>query len=272
MSKGKKYTHLIAIAVGLLAVAVLALILAPARASADHPDLVYEVRANNAALNRQILGTVSVDVQDVPAEPVDSFTWDGEGRTRLENAELEMEINPGTNSGFIKAAWTDHNGKWTFEQTQFMAPEHASGMRLTSATTTELVLGDPVPTNVYLHGDTTAGGPVLPAIFNFMATWGPAEVTLNGEPFVNPFDGPAPRWAAHTMTTEGVRNPDGTVTVNDGTVYNPDLQGEAGDIDANDLEFHLVFHDAPGPETGNVPAPFSFFYHLTFEEVKVEIK
>ena len=96
-------------------------------------------------------------------------------------------------------------------------------------------------------------------------------VTLDGEPFPNVYDGPTPNWVAHTMTTEGVRNPDGTVTVYDGTIYNPSLQNQAGDIDANHLEFHLVFHDAPGPMTENFPPPLSFFYHLTFKDVKLEI-
>ena len=40
-----------------------------------------------------------------------------------------------------------------------------------------------------------------------------------------------------------------------------------------DLEVHLVFHDAPGPiAAGNFPPGFSFFYHLQFEDVKLEVK
>ncbi len=74
------------------------------------------------------------------------------------------------------------------------------------------------------------------------------------------------------MTTPGVRNDDGTVRVQDGEFYNPMKKGEPGAIDYDDKEFHLVFHDAPGPEmTNNFPPPLSFFYHLTFEDVKVEI-
>ncbi|MDX1664011.1 MAG: hypothetical protein R3272_09470 [Candidatus Promineifilaceae bacterium] len=276
MNNGKRYTALGAIAAGLLAVAVLAFFFAPSGASADHADPVYRIRASEARLNRQIMGDVTAHVQGVPAEPVDSFTWDGEGRVELANARLQVTLNPTDNTGWIRATWTDRNGDWRFEQTVFMAPEHAAGARLTATGMSELVEGDPMPANVYLHGDTTAGGPVLPTIFNYVATWGPAAVTLNGKPFANPYqDGsPAPLWVAHTMTTEGVRNADGTVTVNGGAIYHPGLQGEAGDIDASDLEFHLVFHDAPTvePEAANIPPFFSFFYHLTFEEVKLQIK
>lgn len=115
-------------------------------------------------------------------------------------------------------------------------------------------------------------GRFSPTVFNILTTWGPAEVTLDRNPFNNPFDGPAPLWAAHTMTTVGARGDDGTVTANDGdNTYNPMLSN-SGDVDNDDLEVHLVFHDAPGPMVGNFPPPFSFFYHLTFEDVEVEIK
>jgi len=135
-----------------------------------------------------------------------------------------------------------------------------------------LVVGDPVPVDVYLHGDTTAGGPVLPTLFNLLATWGPAEVTLNGKPFENPLDGPTPLWAAHTMTSVGARNSDGQVLKADGeNIFNPADPAD-GSVDYDDLEFHLVFHDAPGPMTDNFPPPLSFFYHLTFEDVKLSVK
>ena len=125
-------------------------------------------------------------------------------------------------------------------------------------------------TNVFLHGDTTAGGPVLPTVFNYLATWGPAEVKLNGELFENPYDGPTPLWAGHTMTTVGVRNSDGQVLTQDGEIYSP-MASNNGLVDNDDLEFHLVFHEAPMPNTTNFPPPHQFFYHLTFEDVQLEI-
>jgi len=73
------------------------------------------------------------------------------------------------------------------------------------------------------------------------------------------------------MTTVGVRNPDGTVRTTSGAIYDI-TQAGSGAVDNNDLEFHLVFHDAPGAGTANFPPPFAFFYHLTFERVKIEVK
>lgn len=234
-------------------------------------QLTYDMKASNATLNRKVLGPVLTFVNGVPAEPVDSFVWNGVGRTPIK-ATAKLKIDPVTNEGKIKAEWTDEFGKWKFTQKVFAPPPHPTGLRIgSSASTTETVTGDPVTTNVYLHGDTGAGAPVLPTVFNLLTTWGPAEVTLNGNPFGNPFDGAAPLWNAHTMVTVGVRGDDGTVRTESGGIYNPSLQAE-GAVDNDDLEFHLVFHDGPGPMTTNIPPPFSFFYHITFEDVKLGIK
>jgi len=242
----------------------------------DSPEiasrLIYEVKASQPRLNRRVTGDVVASLDGVPAEPVDSFVWDGEGSVPV-RGKARLRIDPVANTGEIWVEWEDRNGYWTYRQERFAPPPHPTGLRLgSSATTTELEPSDPVTTNVYLHGDTTAAAAVLPTVFNLLATWGPAEITHNGIPFYNPFDGPVPDWAGHTMTTVGVRNPDGSVRTISGGIYNFS-QAENGAVDQNDLEFHLVFHDAPGPEqTGNLPPPFSFFYHLTFEKVEVEIK
>ncbi len=241
----------------------------------DHPtesNLVYEVKASNPVLNRKVTGLVTADVDGVPAEPVDSFVWDGDGSVSTPGM-ARLQIDPIANTGEIWATWEDEHGEWTYHQVTFAPPPHATGLRVgPSASGTELVFDDPVTTNVYLHGDTIAGGPVLPTLFNLLATWGPAAVTLNGRPFNNPFDGPVPFWVGHTMTSVGARGEDGTVRTVSDEIYSFAKQSE-GAVDHNDLEFHVVFHDAPGPAVpANLPPPHAFFYHLTFEDVKVEIK
>ena len=235
-------------------------------------NILYTIVARDARLNREVLGAATDDVQGVPAEPVDAFVWDGVGSTPVSNAVAVVRLDPEANTGVIRAQWTDENGSWTFTQTMFAAPDHPSGARVgPSVSDVVLVQGDPIPTDVYLHGNTTAGGPVLPTLFNHVATWGAADVSLNGEPFLNPYDGPAPRWVAHTMTSEGARMPDGTVRTVSGDIFDFSV-ADQGAVTPDDLEFHLVFHDAPGPATDNVPPPFSFFYHLTFEDVKMKVK
>ena len=234
--------------------------------------IVYKVKATNGTVNRKLLGDPTDFVNGVPAQPVDSFVWDGDGVQPLIKGKVKVTIDPVGNAGEIKASWTDEYGDWTFKQTIFSAPPHSTGLQVgPSAGDTQLIFGDPVTTNVYLHGDTTAGGPVLPTDFNYLATWGVAVITLNGEPFENPYDGPTPNWGAHTMTTVGVRNADGTVRTADGLGIFSAMNPGDGLVDNDDVEFHLVFEDAPMPMTDNFPPPLSFFYHLTFEDVKFDI-
>ena len=37
------------------------------------------------------------------------------------------------------------------------------------------IYNEPVSHNVYLHGDTASGQPVLPTLFTYLAAWGPAD-------------------------------------------------------------------------------------------------
>lgn len=268
----KKYAHLAVIMALVVVISLVTVATSDGSAVAKSTNPGYEVRASNARLNRLVTGDVTAFVDGVPAEPVHSFVWDGYGSVGIVG-EARVEIDPVANTGEIRAEWHDENGDWEFTQTVFAPPPHATGLRVgPDASTTVLVTGDPVTTNVYLHGNTTAGGPVLPTLFNLLATWGPAEVRLNGEAFDNPFDGPTPLWVAHTMTTVGARAADGTVRTVAGEIFNPLVNPANGAVDNDDLEFHIVFHDAPGPAmTNNFPPPHAFFYHLMFEDVSVEV-
>jgi hypothetical protein len=72
------------------------------------------------------------------------------------------------------------------------------------------------------------------------------------------------------MVSEGARRPDGTVRTLNDEIYNPSHEAE-GAVEPGDLEVHLVFHDDIFPRTTSLPPIYSFFYHLLFEEVKIEI-
>jgi hypothetical protein len=234
--------------------------------------LTYFVSATEPRLNRRVMGAVQRTVQGVASEPVDSMTWNGVGSIPIEGS-LDLSIDPVTNTGFIKARWTDSNGDWVFTQRRFLHPEeHSSGVRMgASVDSVDTVINEAVAHNVYLHGDTAAGMGVLPTVFTLLATWGPADVYLNGEHFRNPFEVPAPQWEGHLMVTEGVRRADGTVRTLTGDIYNPGSQDQ-GAVETGDLEVHLTFHDDAFPVTQNIPPIFSFFYHLVFEEVRVDIR
>jgi len=240
--------------------------------AAGGSGMTYFVAASEPRLNRRVMGSVQRTVNGVAAEPVDSMTWNGVGSIPIEGS-LDLSIDPVSNTGFIKARWTDSNGDWVFTQRRFLHPEeHSSGVRMgASVDTVDTVINEGVAHNVYLHGDTAAGMGVLPTVFTLLATWGPADVYLNGEHFRNPFEVPAPQWEGHLMVTEGVRRADGTVRTLTGEIYNPSAQ-DRGAVETGDLEVHLTFHDDAFPVTQNIPPIFSFFYHLVFEEVRIEIR
>lgn len=232
--------------------------------------LSYRIVATNPRLNRRVMGPVTAWVDGVPAEPVDSFCWNGEGSVPIDGTFV-MVVNVENEAGFVQAEWTDRNGEWVYQQQEFIHPEHLSGVRIGRSrdeVQTEINYG--VINNVYLHGDTAAGMPVLPTLFTHVAAWGPALVARNGELFLNPYELPAPAWQGHVMVSEGARDEDGRVLAVDGTVYDPS-KGNYGAVDPRDLEVHLVFHDERFPRVDNIPPIFSFFYHLVFEEVRIEI-
>ncbi len=237
------------------------------------PTSTYRIQGKLARRNRQVTGPVTSWVQGVPAEPVDSFTYDGVGSDPVD-AQIDIEVNPVTNTGTIRCDWSDEHGDWSWYQDFFAHPEHPSGMRISSTSTaTNLVLNDPVIADVYMHGDTTAGLPAVPTLHSILSCWGPGSVTLNGQPFDNPFDGPfLPQWEGHVMVTHGVREPDGTVRTLFGDVYDPSLHAGIGYTDYDDLEVHFTFHDMRFPMTNNHPAIFSFFYHLMFEKVSITVE
>jgi hypothetical protein len=248
---------------------------AAAPATQNHSGTIYKVRASNARWNHRVMSAPTAYVQGVPAEPVDSFVWDGVGSRELVDARITMELDPIWNRAIVRASWTDAYGKWTFKQVKEDFPHHWAGVRVgASVNDVEYVNADPVVTNVYLHGDTTAGPGVLPTVFAYAATWGLAEVTLNGQKFVNTFD-PAANgdWPCHLMVTCGVRDDlDGSVRNRDGTIFDMS-QPSNGARDESDIEVHITFHDEPDlpPSTANIPPLFEFFYHLVFEDVQLDI-
>ena len=237
-------------------------------------EVAYRVVGKSPLRNRKLTGDVLTEVQGVPASPIDSFCYDGIGSDPIKG-RIVLDVDPLGNTGYVKAVWHDEHGKWELWMDFFAHPHHPSGLRVApDATEEDLVILDPVVTNVYLHGNTTAGQPVLPTVFCFMAVWGPATVTLNGEHFKNEIDGAfRPQWDAHLMVTSGVRDDDGTVRSVAGEIYHPVMHAANGLVEHEDLEFHLVFHDERYPlNHDNFPPLFDFFYHLLFEDVNIRIK
>jgi hypothetical protein len=231
----------------------------------------YRVTASRPRLNRRPMGPIRRWVGGVPAEPIDSYCWSGEGSVPI-SGTMTIDVDPSRNVGRITAAWTDENGDWTWTQTRFLHPaHHPSGVRIgASVRSIDTVINEPIVQNVYLHGDTAAGLPAAPTVFAYLAAWGPGDATLDGARFDNEFGVPSPQWLGHAMVTEGARREDGSVRTLTGEIYDPSRSSE-GAVETDDIEAHLVFHDDMFPLTSNIPPLFSFFYHLVFEDVAIEI-
>ncbi|HHH44595.1 MAG TPA: hypothetical protein ENK49_10695 [Gammaproteobacteria bacterium] len=259
---------------GLFSVALmLAGIALPPGGLAAEKELQYKISAAQARLIRKVTGTVISEVQGVPAEPVDSLVFDGVGVERI-RGRLRARLDPVSNTGHIEARWKDRHGIWRYHQDVFVNLPFPTGLRIgPSATQTELIGPvDPVVINVYKQGDTQAGPPFTPTTFTLLAAWGPARVSLNGRPFDNPFDGPAPLWSGRLVVREGVRDEkDNSVRNLDGSIFAMS-DPSRGRVDHHDLEADLFFMDGLdlSPNT-NFPPTNSFFYHLVFEKVEIEI-
>lgn len=233
--------------------------------------LRIEVVATAPRVVRKVTGEVTARVAGVPAEPVDSFCWDGDGVTPAEG-RLYVLVDPAAEKGVVRARWTDAHGEWTVEQVMFHHPEHRSGVRVgRSADTVEPLINEGIIDNVYLHGDSAAGTPTLPTLFAYLGAWGMVKVTLDGKPFENPFGWPGPgMWHGHLMVTEGVRHPDGSVRTGNGGIYDASKPAE-GAVERGDLEAHISFSDERYPETKSYPSLYSFYYNVEFEDVAIRV-
>ncbi len=114
--------------------------------------------------------------------------------------------------------------------------------------------------NVMLHGDTGNEAPVMPTLFNYFATWGPAKIFVNGKEVI-------PMIGSHTMLSERSRGEDGAIRNHDGTPYSPMAKVKTGFTDPSGIEFHVVAHTTQ-PDPNNFP-PHTGWIHLNFSDVKI---
>ncbi len=114
---------------------------------------------------------------------------------------------------------------------------------------------------VYLHGDTKQEAPVMPKVKTFLATWGPADIYVNGKLIYENLIG-------HMMYTEGSRDRETFAVYNrDGTgFYSPMAPGDFSIANPDRKELHFVAHTSV-EDTGNFP-PHTVWLHLNFQEVE----
>lgn len=221
----------------------------------------YEVKGERGFLIRE----------ERPDGSIHAFSYSGDGVFALDKkAKVSIKVDPIANTGEVKASWKDPDGdKWKLVWTTFSAPDHPSGLVfediIGGTPVTSYILGDPIAINHYEHGTTGAGAPVLPTVFIYLSAWGVADVYKDGE-FLGEFE-------AHFMVSDGARDEyTGIIWNADQTAPYSPMNPADGYVDPDDVEVHLVFHTPAGPYPGptNFPPPYSFFYHIQFEDVEIE--
>lgn len=200
-----------------------------------------------------------------PKGGVDAFSYDGSGHIKLKAGEINVDVDPLKQTGSINATWVDNdNNNWSLTETKFMPGMELYFNGILPNGTASMRLGnDSIAINHWEHGNTGAGPPVLPTVFTYVATWGPADVSKNGQK-VGTFD-------AHMMVTDGVRDPiSGKVlNSNKSAPYNP-MNPADGYSNPNTAQVHLIFQSPMGNMTNNFPPQFQMMTHLMFYDIKVQ--
>jgi hypothetical protein len=117
-----------------------------------------------------------------------------------------------------------------------------------------------VATNVIHHGATTIGTMLMPQVYTYVAFWGVAELTIDGEVV-------ASNRLIHGMLTADVRDEDYKVTFDAG-------------VNNEGIQFHLILPPIEltpdGPQDSPVPSGFILpngveqpFLHIMFEDVTI---
>jgi hypothetical protein len=101
---------------------------------------------------------------------------------------------------------------------------------------------------ITVHGDTGRAAPTLPELNLITGTWGPVQITQNGEPVPDPLTGQQ-TFQVHTMLTDtGVRDDSSRqILAQDGSPYNPDKAGEGQTTDGDEEFIVEIFSDPSAP-------------------------
>jgi hypothetical protein len=169
----------------------------------------------------------------------DSFRYDGSG-IDVGPGRAVVQVNEDRNIGFVEGTLESEWGTLrvvmkSFEET---APFMDGG----------------IAANLYLHGETGNGPPVLPRVYTYLAGWGTADVYLDEKILYRDYE-------AHFMLTEGVRDEDDFMVDYRGPRNVKEYPGSVADSGRQVL--HIVAHSEE-EEKGNLP-PYEVFLHAMWD-------
>ncbi len=188
----------------------------------------------------------------------DNFAYDGENVRALEgHAEMTVDAAQGKAELLIELETTASSGPIRFDS----GDGWSGKIRIVQRIDTNEMDMARIAEQIELHGDTGNEAPVMPNIFSYFATWGPAKIWVNGQEVI-------PMIGSHTMFSERARGRDGSVVNGSGEVYCPMIGDKTGFADPEAAEFHFVAHTTQ-PDNNNFP-PHTGWIHLNFSTIEVE--
>ena len=188
----------------------------------------------------------------------DNFAYDGENVRALDgHAEMTLDAAEGKAELVIELETTASSGPIRFSSGDAWSGE----IRIVQRIDTNQMEMARIAEQIELHGDTGNEAPVMPNIFSYFATWGPAKIWVNGQEVI-------PTIGSHTMFSERARGCDGGIVNGSGEVYSPMIGDKTGFADREDAEFHFVAHTTQ-PDNNNFP-PHTGWIHLNFSTIVVE--
>jgi len=207
-------------------------------------------KLNDAKQSRQWI----LEAQDtlIIGEYGHNFAYDG-NKVRPVEGKASVNINSETNTGSVVIELK--NAKHQLSADEFIEGDIRIVMEEFEGE--QPFKQGAIAENLYLHGDSGNGPPVMPKLFTFLAGWGLVDIYVDGEKEYEDLD-------AHIMYTEGARV-NNKIMKEDGTVYNPKLKSESGFTDSSKREFHIVAHSTD-EDKDNFP-PNSRWIHINFQEV-----
>jgi hypothetical protein len=185
----------------------------------------------------------------------DNFVYNGKAVKPVEG-EATVDVNADKNTGKLEAVFNGtinpEKGKSYSGEIRIIYEEFSEGSDFWEGGIADFI---------YLHGNTGQEAPVMPKVKTYLASWGPADVYVDGELIYEDLVG-------HMMYTEGSRDRE-TYALYDESgsgFYSPKEPADSSIAHPDKRELHFVAHTTK-PDKGNFP-PHTVWLHLNFLDVE----
>ena len=185
----------------------------------------------------------------------DNFNYDGT-KVKPLDGKASVEINTETNTGIMEVVFNGtinpEKGKTYNGEIRIVYDKFAEGSDFWEGGIADFV---------FLHGDTKQEAPVMPKLRTYLATWGPADIYVDGQLVYEAL-------AGHMMYTERSRDKETFAISNKDRsgFYSPKEPSNFSIANPNEKEIHFVVHTTVG-DKGNFP-PHTVLLHLNFRSIK----